>query len=330
MSVSGSGPGGAQLRPDGYTSVLTERVPELGQLADVETRILYNLDSSDIGPAQWSAIATLIAAERTRYDGFVIIHGTDTMAYTASALSFALSGLDRPVILTGSQRPLDELRTDARRNLVDAVDLATRNIPEVGICFDGQLLRGNRATKGDAWSYATFASPACTPLARLGLDVQIAEHVRRPVGEFRCLPDFLPTIAHYRIVPGLDPAGLLGMVDATGATGVVLAALGVGTAPALQRPIAPIVEKLTARGLIVLVVTQAWAGTVDLDRYANGAMLRRAGALSGGDLSVEAATTKLMHAQALYPNNIAAQHNYLLRDVVGERHAAVADEEVTP
>ncbi len=323
MSVAANANSPAPLRPDAYASALLERVPELGRLAEVETQIVYNLDSSDIGPPEWTALATLIASERSRYDGFVIIHGTDTMAYTASALSFALQELDRPVILTGSQRPLGEIRTDARRNLVDAVDLATRDIPEVGICFDGRLLRGNRATKGDAWSYAAFASPACPPLARLGLDVEIAAHVRRPHGEFRCAAAFDSAVAHYRVVPGIDPRGLPAMVDAIGARGVVLSALGVGNAPAATQPLAPIVAELTSRGLVVLVVTQAWAGAVDLDRYENGARLHRAGALSGGDLSVEAAITKLMHALALFPNDVAAQQNYLLRDVVGERSAPV-------
>ncbi len=141
------------LHPDAYGEALLQRVPELAELAHIDTRIVYNLDSSDIGPDEWSALGQVVADARASYDGMVVVHGTDTMAYTAAALSFALDGLDRPVVLTGSQRPLGEIRTDARRNLVDAVDLATREVPEVGICFDGQLLRGNRATKGDAWSY---------------------------------------------------------------------------------------------------------------------------------------------------------------------------------
>src|SRR5262245_60987040 len=178
------------LQPDTWSQALVERVPELARLARVETRILCNLDSSDIGPDEWAALAEEVAAARASHDGVVIIHGTDTMAYTASALSFALEGLDKPVVLTGSQRPLSEIRTDARRNLVDAVDLATRDIPEVGICFDGRLLRGNRATKGDAWSYGAFASPGCPPLARLGIDVEIAAHVRRPIQQFNVLPKF--------------------------------------------------------------------------------------------------------------------------------------------
>src|SRR5262245_46818341 len=144
----------APLAPDRYQQTLLEQVPELRALADVTVRVLFHLDSSDVGIPEWVLLAEEVAAARAAgYGGVVIVHGTDTMAWTASALSYALRGLDRPVILTGSQRPLGEVRTDARRNLIDAVDLATRDLPEVGICFDGELLRGNRATKGDAWSY---------------------------------------------------------------------------------------------------------------------------------------------------------------------------------
>src|SRR5947209_12021327 len=110
------------LQPDTYAHEILSRVPELAALAKIETRILCNLDSSDVGPEEWAALATEVAAARGRHDGVVIVHGTDTMAFTASALSFALTGLDLPVVLTGSQRPLGEIRTDARRNLVDAVD----------------------------------------------------------------------------------------------------------------------------------------------------------------------------------------------------------------
>ncbi|HEY2748034.1 MAG TPA: asparaginase, partial [Polyangia bacterium] len=222
------------LQPDTYAHEILSRVPELAALARVDTRILCNLDSSDVGPEEWSALADEIAAARAEHDGVVVIHGTDTMAYTASALSFALGGLDKPVVLTGSQRPLGEIRSDARRNLVDAVDLATRDLPEVGVCFDGQLLRGNRATKGDAWSYSAFASPNCPPLARLGLDVEIGAHVRRPQQPFAVDARFDPRVAVCYVTPAMPPA-LLERVGAGegdgGIRGVVLAAFGVGNVP---------------------------------------------------------------------------------------------------
>ena len=306
------------LAPDRYARNLIEQVPELLQIATVETRILCNLDSSDIGPDEWVALADEIAAARAHHDGIVIAHGTDTMAYTASALSFALRGLDRPVILTGSQRPLGEVRSDARRNLIDAVDLATRDLPEVGVCFDGHLLRGNRATKGDAWSYAAFASPGCAPLARLGLDVEIAPHVRRDNGTFCCVAQFDPRVAALSVTPGFDPLLLGRMLDA-GPRGLVLSAFGVGNVPSRVRPIAPVVRAAVDAGVTVLVITQARYGSVDLGLYENGAVLADAGARSGGDMGLEAATVKLMHALALHPNDAAARAALLAADLAGER-----------
>jgi L-asparaginase len=319
MSSSG---GPSPLSPDTYAHAILSRVPELAALAHVETRILCNLDSSDIGPDEWSALADEVAQARERADGIVVIHGTDTMAYTAAALSFALVGLDRPVVLTGSQRPLGEIRSDARRNLVDAVDLATRDLPEVGVCFDGQLLRGNRATKGDAWSYSAFASPNCPPLARLGLDVEIGAHVRRPQQPFAVDARFDPRVAVCYVTPAMAPA-LLERVGAGegdgGIRGVVLAAFGVGNVPARARSIATAVQRLTDGGVTTLVVTQAHAGAVDLALYANGVCLRDAGALSGGDMGIEAAVAKLMHALARFPDDAAARAAYLTSDVAGER-----------
>jgi L-asparaginase len=309
------------LAPDRYAQALEERVPELAQLAEIETRIVCNLDSSDIGPDEWSALADEVAKARASYDGVVVIHGTDTMAYTASALSFALEGLDRPVIFTGSQRPLGEIRSDARRNLVDAVDLACRDLPEVGICFDGRLYRGNRARKGDAWSYSAFASPGCAPLARLGLDVEVGAHVRRPSGPFRVDGRFDGRVAALQVVPAMEPwwlERLAGEGDG-GLRGLVLSAFGVGNVPMRTRPVAEAVKRLVQSGVTVLVITQAQAGAVDLSLYQNGVGLLEAGALPGGDLGPEAAVTKLMHALAIFPDNPAARRDYLLRDVAGER-----------
>ncbi|HZS35793.1 MAG TPA: asparaginase [Polyangia bacterium] len=321
LGMSGRRP--APLQPDTYTQEILTRVPELGELAEVETRILCNLDSSDLGPDEWAALTDEIAGARATHDGIVIIHGTDTMAYTASALSFALGGLDRPVVLTGSQRPLGEIRTDARRNLVDAVDLATRALPEVGIAFDGRLYRGNRATKGDAWSYAAFASPGCPPLARLGLDVEIGATLRTPREPFAADGRFDARVAVCHVLPGMEPGLLARLVGDSRADdsirGVVLAAFGVGNVPARTRAVAAEVRRLVDAGVTVLVVTQARAGAVDLGLYANGAGLAEAGAISGGDLGLEAAVTKLMHALALWPGDAAERRAYLLRDVAGER-----------
>lgn len=307
---------GTPLEPGAYADHLESQVPELGQIASVTTEIVCNLDSSDMTPAHWSLLADTVAKRREQFDGFVIIHGTDTMAYSAAALAFALRGLDRPVVFTGAQRPLSALRTDARRNLADAVDVATRAIPEVTICFDGMLLRGCRATKSNARDYRAFESPGTEPLARLGVDIDLGASVRPVVAEFSCDARFDDRVAVLQTWPGLDPAILTAIAD-TGIRGLVLAAYGIGTVPTSNRPIAPAVREIVDRGVDVLVVTQS-AGTVDLEMYKNSLPLAAAGAVEGGRMRVEAAVAKLSHALATTTDR-AARARYLKSDVAGER-----------
>jgi L-asparaginase len=309
---------GHPLEPGAYAQALTERVPEIARIARLETRIIANLDSSDLGPEVWTKLAQAIADTRADFDGYVIVHGTDTMAFTASALAFALEGLDRAVVLTGAQRPLAALRSDARRNLSDAVDLATHDIPEVGICFDGLLLRGCRATKADARSYRAFESPGVEPLARLGFDVDIGRHVRRPSRAFACDARFDTRVTVLQVTPGLDPDLLARMIDGADLKGLVVVAFGVGTVPNLDRPLAPVIRQAVDGGIDVVVVTH-WGGIVDLGMYKNSLVLRDAGAIGGGKMRIEAAVAKLMHALAVFPDDRAARREYLERDVAGER-----------
>ena len=306
---------GSPLEPGAYGDQLIEAVPELARLADVEVRITFNLDSSDVGPEQWASLARTIVEEWGGWDGYVIVHGTDTMAFTASALAFALSGLDRPVILTGAQRPLQEHRTDARRNLVDAVELATMRVPEVGVCFDGMLLRGCRSVKVDSSSYRAFSSPGVEPLAVLGTHVQLGRHIREPTGPFRCEPLFDPRVQVVYVTPGLDGDGLAHILSRPGLRGVVLAAYGSGTIA--DNGMAEAVAEAISEGMEILVVTQR-AGAVDLGLYRNSRRLLAAGAIPGGAMRIEAAVPKLMHALAAYPSS-RTRRTYLMQDVAGER-----------
>ncbi len=247
---------GEPLEPDAFANELTVVAPEILQLADIDSRVIASLDSSDVGPEHWHELAEAIEAARGDYSGVVIVHGTDTMAYTASALSFALKGLDMPVVLTGAQRPLAAVRTDARRNIVDAVEMATHDVPEVGVCFDGLLLRGCRATKSNSLVYRAFESPGCAPLARLGVDVEVSKHVRRPSMPFECDPRFDPSILLIQVFPGMDPALLGRMLDPVhGVKGAVLVVFGLGTVPTTFRPLAPVVTKAVGEGVDVLVVS---------------------------------------------------------------------------
>src|SRR3954470_9550555 len=204
----------APLAPDVYTQDLLAELPVLRKIAEIETRILFNLDSSDIQPHHWVELAATVHQALPSYDGVVIVHGTDTMAYTASALAFLLPGLDRPIVLTGSQTPLADVRNDARTNLVDACHLATMAIPEVGIAFHSRLLRGCRATKLDAWGMSAFGSPSCPPLAELGLGVHLAPHILPPRPPVPFDPRIDPHILAVRTFPGLNPGLLHGALSA--------------------------------------------------------------------------------------------------------------------
>jgi L-asparaginase len=306
---------GDPLEPGAYAARLLEQVPELGRIAEVEARIVFNLDSSDLGPAEWAVLARAVADDRDRFDGFVIVHGTDTMAFTAAALAFALRGLDRPVVLTGAQRPLAALRTDARRNLADAVELATCDLPEVGICFDGLFLRGCRAVKADARHYRAFASPGVEPLAKLGTDVDVGAHVRRPAVPFSCDPRFDPSVEVVWIFPGIRPDAVARQLEASDVRGVVLAAFGVGTVP--DNGLSKVIRRAIDAGVVVLVTTQ-WGGQVDLRAYRNSLALLEAGAVDGGEMRIEAAVPKLMHALATR-SEPGELRRWLREDVAGER-----------
>lgn len=309
--------GTQHLEPGHYARALVEQLPEYVGFAHVDSLVLYNLDSSDMGPEQWAELARTIAEKRHEYDGFIIIHGTDTMPYTACALAFALEGLDKPVILTGAQRPMGALRNDARRNLADSIELATLDIPEVGICFDGVLLRGCRSCKVNTRAYHAFDSPGCEPLAKLGVDITIGGHVRHPVAPFRCVPSFDAHVMVLHVTPGMEATLLNPLIEGNSKLdGIVLIPFGVGTVPCQTGNLGDFVSRATHNGIDVLVANAA-IGKIDLPLYENSQVLLDAGAISGGEIRVEAALVKLMHACATY-KNAKERHEYLRWNVAGE------------
>jgi L-asparaginase len=283
------------LAPDVYTQDLLAELPVLKKIADIETRILFNLDSSNIQPHHWVELGRAVhgALASGGFSGIVVVHGTDTMAYTASALAYLLPGLDRAVILTGSQTPLVDVRSDARANLVDACHLATMEIPEVGIAFGSKLLRGCRASKLDAWGLSAFGSPSCAPLAELGVGVRVGSHVlaKRPLAPFDARIE--ARVLSVRIFPGLDARLLEGALSA-GVRGFVIEAFGAGNVPVLENSLIPVIESARERDVPVVIVSQSPRGAVDLARYEGGVAAARAGALPAGDMTPEAAVTKLM------------------------------------
>lgn len=281
------------LAPETYTRDLLAELPVLRKIAEIETRILFSLDSADMQPHHWVELAAAVHEALHQYDGVVIVHGTDTMAYTASALAFLLPGLDRSVVFTGSQTPLEAIRTDARTNLVDAFHLATLRIPEVGVAFDASLFRGCRATKLDAWGLRAFGSPECPPLVELGIGAQVGQHVLPPRPPAPFDPRLEPRVLAVRTFPGLDPRLLDGALSA-GVRGMLIEAFGAGNVPRLENSLIGVIESARARDVPVVIVSQSPRGTVDLTLYEGGAAAAAAGAVGAGNMTTEAALAKLM------------------------------------
>ena len=283
------------LAPSDYRRDLAQELPVLAKIADVDTRILFAVDSSNMQPEHWVLIARAVHEALDDYDGIVIVHGTDTMAYSASALAFLVPGLDLPVVFTGSQRPLDRVRSDARNNLIEAFQLATNPIPEVGICFASKLLRGCRSTKVDAWGLDAFASPNCRPLAELGVSIDVTSEVlsERPRQPF---DDRIETrVLAVRLFPGLDPELLTGALR-TGVRGLILKAFGAGNVPTEDRSLIGVIEQARSLDVPVVITSQCLHAHVNLESYAGGAAAADAGAIGAGDMTDEAALTKLMVA----------------------------------
>ena len=216
------------LRPGAALEGVFRYIPEALELADIESRVLYNEDSANMQVAHWQALAQEIAVSIDHYDGVVVIHGTDTMAYTACALSFMLQGLRKPVVLTGAQRPLGEIRSDARLNLIDAFTAAAEGPPEVMVCFDSKLFRGNRCTKVKVAEYDAFESPNFPILGSLGVNVHMAPGLK-PRGPERLRDALEPKVFLLKLFPGIDPALCRSML--AGVKGLVLEAFGAGNFP---------------------------------------------------------------------------------------------------
>ena len=282
------------LAPGEFSAAILEHVPEAAQIADLEASVFCNIDSSDVTPEHWVALAEEIAARIGAYDGVVVTHGTDAMAYTASALSFLLRDLPKPVVLTGSQRPLADARSDARANLVGAIDLATRPVPEVAIYFDGMLLRGNRTTKRSSFAYAAYTSPNFQPLAEVGTGVRLNVPPRRPDTVARVEGSFDRRVVAVRLLPG-QPAAPLAAMAGAGVRAVLLQAFGVGNLPVVDRGVAEAIRALDEAGVVVAVGSQSSHGGVDLSLYAGGRLAAEAGAVGAGDMTTEAAAVKLMY-----------------------------------
>ena len=255
------------------------------------------LDSSNMTVHEWNRIAELIAQQYDSYDGFVVLHGTDTMAYTASALSFMLGGLDKPVVLTGSQIPLCEIRSDGRDNLITALLIAGEGVVrEVCLYFGGKLLRGNRATKFSADGLIAFLSPNYPSLADAGITIRYNESalLPKPKGALKLqLLENIP-IGVLKVFPGIQ-FSLFEQIMTERLRGIVIETFGAGNIPGDGGALLPIIGKAFHNGTVLTVCSQCPQGAVALGAYETSNALKRAGAVSGLDMTTEAAVAKLYY-----------------------------------
>jgi L-asparaginase len=287
---------------------LLRRVPTIGELGiDISTQELSQvIDSSGMTPAIWKELALLIGSCHDSYDGFVVLHGSDTMAYTASALSFMLRGLGRPVILTGSQLPIGLVRSDARENLITSLILASMKdekngplINEVCVFFEATLFRGNRTHKFNAENFDAFRSVNYPPLAEAGVHLRV-HHQRllpEPTEAFRVFAEMNADVAIIRLFPGINLAPYVEMCAADQLRGIVLESFGSGNGPD-DTTFLNHVKSIVGMGIPVLNITQCRGGRVDMGKYATGRSLAAVGVVGGADMTIEAGLTKMMHLLA--------------------------------
>lgn len=272
--------------------ILLEKVPQLAKIAQIFVTEITNIDSTNMDYHVWTKLANVIADNYSLYDGFVITHGTDTMAYSASALTFALGKIGKPVIFTGSQKPVDDVPTDAVNNLLNAVIIAKGDIVGVYIAFGSKILIGSRATKMSESSLDAFDSPMVTPIGEISLEPKINGLYRKgkKAGEGISLrAGFKPGVVSVILTPGLEVDFLEKLTD--NATGIILSAFGPGNIP---DKLLPFLKKAKERSVPVVIISQCRKGITQMQLYEVGANALKYGAIAGNDMTIEAVATKLM------------------------------------
>ncbi len=301
---------GMKNTENGYTPVpgfLREALSSIGDMSRPEfpswelVEMSPILDSSNMSVNEWNDVAALIYENYDGYDGFVVLHGTDTMAYTASALSFMLEGLGKPVVLTGSQIPLSEIRSDGRDNLITSVIIAADGVvSEVCLYFSGRLLRGNRSMKMSADGLVAFDSPSYPHLADVGINIKYNYSVLLEKSDtgIKYHPFSIIPIGVLKVFPGMQ-FGLFEEIMTEKLSGIVLETFGAGNIPMGSGKLLPIIKKAFKAGAVITVCSQCPNGTVTLGAYETSSQLKAAGAVGGKDMTTEAAVAKLYHLFSL-------------------------------
>ena len=316
------------LRPFDFSQILAE-VPELRKYAYKIDNYTFSplIDSSDIEPSIWKQLVEIIEEKYEEYDGFVILHGTDTMAYSASALSFMCEGLTKPVIFTGSQLPIGVPRTDGKENLISAVEIAAAKdaeghaiVPEVCIYFDNVLMRGNRTTKVNSDNFRAFRSENLPPLAEAGINIRYNGSIIRKPADWDARPLFhkqLDTrVSILKLHPGITPQVVRNILYGEESRAVIIETYGAGNAPSKEW-FMEMIREVSQNGKILMNVTQCRAGSVNMDIYATGKNLKEAGVVNGYDSTTESALAKLFFLMGHHKENLTVKIN-LEKELRGE------------
>jgi len=307
-------------KPSDNPNSILNHIPELKKIAEVRATMLLSKDSANFQIEDWKLISETISKQYENYDGFVIIHGTDTMAYTASALSFSLQNLNKPVILTGSQIPLDEVASDGKNNVINSVRFACHNIAEVCIFFGSRLIRGNKCTKISEFDLKAFEGVNCPYLGKAGLDIILKNNHKSPkTNSLSLKTNFENKVAIIKLFPHININYFSGILD-TDIRGIIIEGFGAGNLPHFDDSFDIFIGKCRSKNITVVISTQCVYGTAEYERYIGGMKAKQAGCLTSFDMTKETTLIKLMWVlgqtsdqdtiKELYYENIAQEINH--------------------